>query len=318
MMEYEFAPIEGITDAVFRRNHRKIYPGIARYYTPFISPTQNHVFTPRDLRELNRENNPDLMLIPQLLTKNAADFLWAAEELAAMGYEEIDLNLGCPSGTVTAKGKGAGMLAHPEALDRFLEEIFSRVPVRVSVKTRLGISDPEEFPRLLKIYARYPLSRLIIHVRTRDELYCPGVHTDTFEAAIGAVPFPLCYNGDLFTPEACSNFSAKHPGVDSVMLGRGLIADPALVSKLTGGPEGLETLHGFHAGLCQEYPVVFGSKSSAAHRMKAVWHYLLFSFQGGDAYRKRLIKSKNWEALLDVTEEIFDTLPLLPQAEGVQ
>ena len=166
-MRYDFAPMEGITGALFRRLHHQFFPGVDRYYMPFLSPTRDHVFTPRELREILPENNPDAEVIPQLLTKVPEDFLWAAGELAAMGYQTVNLNLGCPSGTVVAKGKGSGMLADPSALDAFLDAVFSRAPCAVSVKTRLGLSDPEEFGPLLEIYNHYPLAELIVHPRVQ-------------------------------------------------------------------------------------------------------------------------------------------------------
>ena len=124
-----FAPMEGITGALFRRTHRRFFPGVDRYFMPFLSPSQHHVFTRRELRDILPEQDGDLDAVPQLLTRSGADFLWAAGELARMGYREVNLNLGCPSGTVTAKGKGAGMLGRPEELDHLLEDIFSASPL---------------------------------------------------------------------------------------------------------------------------------------------------------------------------------------------
>ena len=162
-MNYYFAPLEGVTGSEFRRAHHRWFPGVDAYYMPFLSPTQDHVFTPRELRNVLPEHNQGFRAVPQLLTKNPEDFLWCAGELAAMGYGEVNLNLGCPSGTVTAKGKGAGMLARPEELDCFLDTVFSQAPpMKISLKTRLGLEDPEEFPRLLEIFAKYPVSLLTV------------------------------------------------------------------------------------------------------------------------------------------------------------
>lgn len=306
-MDYEFAPLEGITDAVYRRTHHRFYPGAARYYTPFISPTQHHIFTPRELRELSPENNPGFCLVPQLLGKNADDMLWAANELAAMGYTEINLNLGCPSGTVTAKGKGAGMLAKPEALDTFLERLFSAPPLSISVKTRLGISSPDEFRRILEIFDRYPLRRLIIHPRTASEMYAGSVHMDAFTRAAQNTAHPIVYNGDLRTKKDILRVTRDFPKLSGIMLGRGLVARPWLISRSSGDKT---LLHSFHNALCAEYPVVFGSASSAMHRMKAIWAYMLDAFAAGEAYRKKLIKAKNWPDFLSVTDEIFGKLDL--------
>lgn len=306
-MEYEAAPLEGVTDAVFRKNHAAFYPGTDRYYTPFISPTQNHCFTRRDLRELSPENNPDVQIVPQLLGKNAEDLIWAIRELSAMGYAEVDLNLGCPSGTVTAKKKGAGLLAFPEELDAMLDKVFSAAPCRISVKTRLGMEQPEEFPRLLEIYNKYPVCRLIIHPRTRREMYEGSVHADMFRYAEEHTALPLCYNGDLKTPEDIRRIAEDHPTVHCVMAGRGLIADPALFRKMNGGGDDISTLRAFHDRLCSEYVRVFGDRRSAMHRMKAIWAFLLPRFDGAESYRKRMIKTRRWEDFLLVTDEIFST-----------
>ena len=115
-MKYYFAPMEGITTHVFRQVHSRLFPGADRYYTPFFSPTSDHLFTPRELRELSPENNRGAAVVPQILSKCAEDIVWASEGLRDMGYEMFNLNLGCPSATVTAKGKGAGLLQKPDRL----------------------------------------------------------------------------------------------------------------------------------------------------------------------------------------------------------
>lgn len=309
-LELECAPLEGITDAVYRRVHCRIFPGVTRYYTPFISPTQNRCFAPKELRELAPSNNPGLCLIPQLLGKNAGDFLWAAEEIAAMGYDEINLNLGCPSGTVFTKGKGAGFLAHTDELARFLDEVYASAPLKISIKTRLGVSSPDEFKTLLPLFNQYPVHRLIVHARTRTEMYTPGVHRDMFAWAVQNTDIPLSYNGDLFTCKDIHLFHDEFPGIPSVMLGRGLITDPGLIVRLNGGSVSKADYRRFHDALCDEYPVVFGSRSSAMHRMKAIWFYMLELFQGGEGYRKKIIKARHWEDYLAVIDEIFDRLEL--------
>ena len=124
-MEYYFAPMEGVTGGEYRRAHHKFFSGVDRYYMPFISPTRDHVFTPRELRNISPEANEGIDAVPQLLTKEPEDFLWAAGELQAMGYREVNLNVGCPSGTVVAKGKGAGMLGDPHIASSTVATCFS-------------------------------------------------------------------------------------------------------------------------------------------------------------------------------------------------
>ena len=145
-MRYYFAPMEGLTDRVYRSLHHKYFPGVDRYYTPFFSPTVHRALTPREERELPLADSLGFVTIPQHLTKNAEDFLWMAQVCEDRGYRQVNLNLGCPSGTVVAKGKGSGMLRDLEALDAFLARVYKDTPLPVSVKTRLGLESADEFP----------------------------------------------------------------------------------------------------------------------------------------------------------------------------
>ena len=136
-MNYYFAPLEGLTDSFFRSLHHKYFPGIDRYYMPFFSPTVHRALTPREARELPPADSVDVTVIPQLLTKVAEDFLWMTQQCRDLGYQEVNLNLGCPSGTVVAKGKGAGMLRSIPELDAFLEAVFSKTPIAISVRVSM-------------------------------------------------------------------------------------------------------------------------------------------------------------------------------------
>jgi len=307
-MKYYFAPMEGLTDMVYRCAHRKYYPGMDRYYTPFVSPTQNHCFTSRELRELSPENNKNIPLVPQLIGKNPEDFLWAANELAEMGYREVNLNLGCPSGTVTAKGKGAGFLAHPDKLDAFFETVFSSCPIDISVKTRLGMESPEEFGLILAIFNRYPICELIIHPRTKREMYTGDVHPDVFQIAAENTSLPLCYNGNLFSLEDVEHTLTLFPDLTAVMLGRGLVSDPGMITRLNGCAADLTRLYSFHRELCENYCIVFGSQSSALPRMKAIWSCMLTSLPTGETFRKQLIKTKRWPDFICLIDQFFQTV----------
>lgn len=309
-MEYYFAPMEGITGAQFRQIHHSLFPGVDKYYIPFLSPTQDHVFTPRDLRAVLPEHNQGFHAVPQLLTRNPQDFLWAAGALADMGYEEVNLNLGCPSGTVTAKGKGAGLLGRREELERMLDGIFAAPPAAISLKTRLGMEDPEEFPALLELFSRYPVSLLIIHPRVRQDFYRRPVRMDSFRFALDHYRGPICFNGGLLTPEDCAAFAREFPQVDRVMLGQGLLADPALVRRLRGGPAASrEELRQFHDALHHTYLELFASQRNAAFHMKELWHYLSHRFQGPEKALKAIRKASTPQAYDAGVEQMF-RLPL--------
>lgn len=316
-MNLDFAPLEGITGALFRRLHHEYFPGTDRYYMPFFSPTSDRTFTPKERREIFPEYNYGIPTIPQILTKNAGDFLWAAKELHAMGYSEINLNLGCPSGTVTAKGKGSGMLADPNALDAFLDSIYSASPCKISVKTRLGIDAPSEFDTIFAIYSRYPLSELIVHPRVRKDFYRNPVRTDYFQRTYDQCTLPLSYNGSIITPDDYSKCVAHYPKLHSIMIGQGLVSDPFLVGKIKYQCSADSyILKEFHDHLFSGYAEQFQSRNNAAKRMKELWVYLLKSFENGEEYRKKLFKSHNAEEFLSITDQIFGTLRLLEESAG--
>lgn len=277
-----FAPMEGVTDAVYRRVHHRHFTGIDQYYIPFISPTQNLVLTPRERANVEPQHNQGLRVVPQVLTKNADHFIWAAQLLYDMGYEEVNLNTGCPSGTVTAKGKGAGILLDVPGLEAFLDNVFSRTPVRVSVKTRIGFSSPEEFSRLIDVFNSFPLSRLIIHPRTRQEFYTGEPHREAYAEACAHSKAPLVYNGNLFTPQACCGIEAEFPKTTALMLGRGMLANPALAQTYAGGaPLSKESLRAFHDDLLQSYYEAY-PKNVVLGRMREVAKNIACCFDDAD------------------------------------
>ena len=306
-MRYYFAPLEGLTDSIYRRLHHSFFPGIDRYYTPFLSPTMHRALTPKEERELPQADTLGYEAVPQLLTKNAEDFLWMCSQCAERGYREINLNLGCPSGTVTAKGKGSGMLKDLGELDRFLDTVFHSAPLSISVKTRLGFTDPGEFEQLLPIFNRYPIKELIVHPRVRAQFYNGPVDMKAFDTAAAHSKNPLCYNGNLCSVSQIDTLSKTYPQIHSVMLGRALIADPGL---LTPGGSTAQTLEAFHNALLDEYIEKFGSARNAMFRMKENWRHMLCKFENSEKLGKQLRKTTDIDQYRSITHEIFRTLPL--------
>jgi len=301
-MRYYFAPMEGLTDSIYRRLHHKYFPGLDRYYMPFLSPTVHRTLTHREERELPFADTESFTAIPQVLTKVPEDFLWAAEICKDRGYCEVNLNLGCPSGTVTAKGKGSGMLRDPEGLERFLDAIFSVDVLPVSVKTRIGYEVPEEFPKLLEIYNRYPIVELTIHPRVRSQFYSGEVDMAQFRYAVENSKNPLCYNGDITSLAEAERIE----NVDAVMIGRGLVADPGMV---TGGTD-RKALKSFCDELLESYLVAFGGSRNAMFRLKENWGFLVTRFEGSEKLWKRLRKTTDLAEYRSITDEIFATLPM--------
>ena len=305
-MEISFAPMEGVTGYIYRQVHHMMFPGADRYWAPFIAPDSTGRFKAGNLRDVLPENNRDIELVPQILANNPEAFLSVAGELAAMGYGEVDLNAGCPSGTVVAKHKGAGMLTDLQSLDSFLDTVFSRCSIRVSVKTRIGIESAEEFPKILEVYRKYPISRLIVHARTGTGLYKSPVDINAFSLAYEIFPDRVSYNGSITELSAFNELTARFPKLDSVMIGRGVVANPALIRRLKGGCAAQqEEIKFFHdtlvektlaSGLCEAYTV---------GRMKEIWYYMGHMFPGGEKQLRQINKSKHLSDYRSAVNSLF-------------
>lgn len=305
-MTYYFAPMEGLTDSIYRRTHHKYFPGVDAYYMPFLSPTIHRSLTHKEDRELPLADTMPFRAVPQILTKVPEDFLWAAQVCADRGYDEVNLNIGCPSGTVVSKGKGSGMLRDAMALDAFLETIFAGTSLPVSVKTRLGLENPEEFPALLEVFNRYPIRELTIHPRVRKQFYDGSVHMEQFRYAAANSRNPLCYNGDILTLPQAEALAAEFPQIHSIMIGRGLIADPGMLS---GGTD-VKALESFMNELMDIYTVEFGGARNAIFRLKENWGFLHSRFEGCEKLWKDLRKCTDTAQFRTITNQIFHTLPL--------
>lgn len=313
-MELSFAPMEGITYAIYRKLHAGRFPGADRYYAPFIAPDSAGKFKAGNLRDVLPENNAGVPLVPQLLVNAPGPFLAVAEELGGLGYEELNLNLGCPSGTVVSKRKGAGMLGDPDALDACLEAIFRSCPLRVSVKTRLGLKSAAEFPGLVEIYKKYPLSRLIVHVRDRDGMYRSAPDVDAFAAAIGC-PFPVEYNGDLFRPGDLAAVRERCPTLEAAMLGRGAVTNPALFREMRGGaPLSAGELRDFHDALTEAYLASGLAPSFTVSRMKELWYYQLCLFPDAKREGREILKTRTLSDYRAAVSVLFANVPMDPSA----
>lgn len=316
-MEYYFAPMEGITGYVFRNAHHAVFPSMDRYYTPFITPKKGKSFTTRELKDVLPENNEKIRVIPQILTNQAEGFLKVAARLKEFGYTEVNLNLGCPSGTVVAKNKGAGFLAYPQELDEFLEQVFAGTDMSVSVKTRIGKEDPEEFDGLLEIFNRYPLEKLIIHPRLQTDFYNNTPDLEVFALAQKNSRNPVCYNGDLFSAEKIGEFVRRFPAVESVMLGRGMLVNPGLAAGLRENEKrrpkerpapdqgtddksaafenaqpDRERIRVFTERLAEGYARDLSGERDVLFKMKELWFYLGRLFPDGERYLKKLRKAE--------------------------
>ena len=310
---FSCAPMEGLTGQVFRQTLLRHFPGDIRFFSPFISPTSSPSLDSREMRDVQPEDNKGVDLIPQILSNRAEDFLFTARKLEQLGYREVNLNLGCPSGTVTARGRGAGFLGRYEDLKQFLDRIFLDCPLPISVKTRLGVKSPDEFPALLSLFNCYPVKELIIHPRVREDFYRGPVRKDSFALAAAQVNMPLCYNGNIFTAVDFGLVRKEFPSVRSFMVGRGLIANPALIRELSGGaPIEKDELYSFHNGLMNGLKGLGWDDRVVLCHMKEYWYYMSCLFTERHKQLKRIGKAQSMSAYLGAVEALFRQESLVP------
>lgn len=285
--------MEGITIYLYRNAYEKFFGGIDKYFTPFIMPNGKRIFKTRELQDVLPENNEGICVVPQILTKKPEEFIKTAKELKAMGYEEVNLNVGCPSKTVVSKGKGSGLLKEPEELDDFLVEIFEKIDMKISVKTRIGIEEPEEFEELMEMYNRHPLEELIIHPRVQREFYQGKPHLDIFEDAFEISENPVCYNGDIVTVNDFYKIIHRFPKLDQVMIGRGLLRNPALIGQIKYG-ELLtkQQLMSLHDDVYEAYQDYVSGEKNVLYKMKDFWTNPVQLFTNYEKYAKKIRKAQ--------------------------
>ena len=283
-----FAPLEGITSYIFRNAFCGIYGHVDKFFTPFISPAEKSPMTPRERKDVSPENNKGINLVPQILTCRSDCFIEAAKELHSMGYSEVNLNLGCPSGTVCAKGKGAGFLPETLALQEFLDDIYTYAAsdnMKISIKTRLGYYDPDEFHDLLEIFNKFPASELIVHPRIRSDFYKGEPRKEYFAYALEHSKNPLVYNGNIYT---CKDYESL------ALNGLAAETDFAKFRKL-------------HDTVYHEYQKALSPDINVLYKMKELWSYWQNLFDGCERDFKRMLKAKKCAEYVEAVDRIFQT-----------
>ena len=308
-MNLYYAPLEGITGYVYRNAFHKIFkPNIDKYFSPFISPGVNQPLTPKELRDIHPENNKGLKLIPQILANNPDDFLLASTYIKDLGYREINLNLGCPSGTVVAKGKGSGLLADTDKLLRMLDKIYEKTDMEVSVKTRIGKDDPDEFPEILEIFNRFPIKELIIHPRIRTDFYKNTPNMEMFELAYNESKNPICYNGDVVDVSGFNMISEKYPDMTAIMIGRGFLKNPMLANEICGEHMDVDLVKQFHDELLLGYEAVMSGEKPVLFKMKEIWCYMMDLYkdmEGIEKTAKKIRKAEKLSTYKETVDELF-------------
>ncbi len=303
------APIQGVTDALFRNIFHHHFGGFDAAITPFINPQRHSTGKEKWLADVLPEKNPALPIIPQLLNTDALDFIAIADRLQDLGYTHINWNLGCPAPMVAKKKRGSGLLPYPETIVALLEKIVPRLGVGLSIKTRLGYQHSREILTLLPLLDAFPLKEIIIHARLGKQLYKGGVDLEGFALCREQSRHTLVYNGDIIDSISFKTLTERFPWVHRWMIGRGVLADPFLALSLKGknvsAQDRLKRLQEFHADLYQGYSQRLSGPGHLLGRMKQLWLYLIASFPQKQKILKKIKRASTEQLYLHAVDELF-------------
>ena len=309
--------MQGLTTAAYRQIHHKLFPGIDRYYSPFLSANRTLAFKRRELEDVLPENNAQISLVPQILGHKPDEVLWALGTLYDLGYRHVNFNLGCSMPQVARRGsgKGAGMLRDLAALDRFMDAVFCGMgemkDLVFTVKTRIGTEDASHAGELMALYNRYPIGEVIIHPRLMKDLYGNVPDLETFALMKEMSVHPVCYNGDIRSADDLAKLRARFPGLEAVMIGRGLLRDPALVREIRGGA-GLskEELRALHETIFATYLQTFTDQRQAVEKMKGFWAYQGMLFPETQKPLKKIRKAGSVRTYEEAVDMLLASVPL--------
>ncbi len=295
-MKYYLAPMDNITDYIYRQIVWRHFPYWDKMYAPFIQPNEKPTIVPKENRDICPENNLDLPVVPQILTCDPEGFIRVGKILEDYGYREINLNLGCPAKAIVSKGKGSAMLADTHKLNQFLQHIFNHEwKAKITIKTRLGLTDNSDFDEVLDVFSKYPIHELIIHPRFRTDYYGGSPRLNEYGKVFNHFygssksKFYICYNGNIFSKNDALNIVRDYPLTDNIMCGRGAIANPALIRELKGGlPMKEDEFKAFHDDVYHSYQCINLSERHFLHKMMEMWTYWISNVNCNEEVFKKL------------------------------
>jgi tRNA-dihydrouridine synthase len=307
------APVQGITDRIYRNLFPLYFKGVDVAIAPFISSSKKMKPVNNLLREFYPDKNTGIPTIPQIMSSDPDDFTMLANALYDIGYSSVNWNLGCPFPMVMKKGRGAGMLCYPAKIESFLEKTMSAIKPKLSIKLRIGLKYPDEVLELIPIFNQYPLEGLIIHPRTGVQMYKGEVDLDMFEQCLNLSKHRVVYNGDIDSFEKYKMLSLRFGSIKRWMIGRGLIGNPFLAEKIkfdTEKPydEKIKIMKDFHDHLFAEYLKILSGPAHITNKMKEIWTYMSDFFENGEKIRKKINKTHHRDNYVDVVNKVFDEL----------
>ncbi|MBQ3709735.1 MAG: tRNA-dihydrouridine synthase family protein [Bacteroidales bacterium] len=305
-VKLSLGPFQGITDAPFRNVFKKHFGGIDKYYTPFFTGIQKDHAKNLQVEEIDPLCNDVETLTPQILSTDAEEVLRFATQCKALGYKEINLNMGCPFPRVANKKRGSGILPYPEKIDAMMGRVFEQVDTKVSVKCRLGYFSPDEIVPVVEVFNQYPLSELIIHPRIGKQLYKGEADVNRFAELIPMIKAPLVYNGDIVSVDSFERIRNEVQPVNEFMLGRGLLVNPFLAEEIKGHQDRtIERLHSYVIDLYEDRLRHAGGSPKVLGRMKELWSYLMNSFDEPQDIWRKIKKINALKEYEETVETVF-------------
>ena len=315
-IKISLAPLQGFTDYKFRNVYNKYFADIDKFYSPYIRLTNDKKIKKSQIKDILPENNKGINLIPQILVNNTTDFTYLANYLFDLGYDEINWNLGCPYPMVTKRKLGAGLLEYPKMINEILESVIYKIPNKLSIKMRLGNKNINEIDKIIPVLDKFNLSELIIHPRIATQLYKGSVDLNKFTNILDLSSDKITYNGDIKNVDGFVKLNNKYKNINNWMIGRGIIANPFLVSQIKNNDnlsseEKREKFYNFHDSLFEEIENSLSGSSHILTKMRSYWEYFSLSFTNSHKVFKRIKKAKTIERYKDAVIENFNLESLL-------
>ena len=277
-MKLFFAPLQGYTDAAYRRFHNEVFEGcIDCYYTPFLRIERKEVRS-KDLRDILPENNEGVKIVPQIIVKDVDEFRALVDVVSSIGYEEVDINMGCPFPLQTKKGRGAALLSRPKMVEEILTELKGFSDIKFSVKMRLGNDEISQWQQIIPLLNDAPLNHVTIHPRIATQQYKGNVELETFQQVYDSLKHKVVYNGDVSTIEDIIRLNTMFPKLYGIMIGRGLLASPSIAweyinNERLSNSQQIEKFLILHNKLFHYYESKLQGDSQLLTKMKTIWDY---------------------------------------------
>jgi tRNA-dihydrouridine synthase len=310
MLTLHSSPLQGFTDFRFRNTFHKYFGGIDQYIAPYIRLNGDLEIKPGNVRDILPANNSSLNLIPQIITKDAGEFLSVAKYVQNLGYNELNWNLGCPYPMVAKRGMGSGLLSTPDKIDEILVRVFSETDIQVSVKMRLGYESPQEIFHVLPVLEKYKLANITIHPRIGKQMYKGEVDLKALEECLALSSHRIIYNGDITSVQSFREIKERFPAINNFMIGRGLIADPFLPAMIKADtpvyPENrFEVFRSFHDELVSSWEESLSGQKHLLMKMYSFWEYFIQSFPNSPKGLKKIKKAQNLNVYREAVKQII-------------